>query len=101
LICAGEGNGYLRPPERGRDRWFNAHDFSTGSFLGPSVGKSAEEDVHRLVGFLEVVVVVVGLFLTFLVVRVSWFWSILECSPKLVALLGGVVVVGGGARKKI
>jgi hypothetical protein len=26
-------------------------------------------------------------------VRVPWLWSILECSPKLVALLGGVVVV--------
>jgi hypothetical protein len=24
LIHAGEGNGYLRPPERGRNRWFNA-----------------------------------------------------------------------------
>jgi hypothetical protein len=24
LIRVGEGNGYLRPPERGRDRWFNA-----------------------------------------------------------------------------
>jgi hypothetical protein len=35
LICAGEGNGYLRPPERGRDRWFIAHDFSTSSFLLP------------------------------------------------------------------
>jgi hypothetical protein len=23
LICAGEGNGYLRPPKRGRNRWFN------------------------------------------------------------------------------
>jgi hypothetical protein len=44
----------------------------TGSFLSPSVGKSAEEDVHRLVGFLEVDVVAVGLFLAFLVVRVPW-----------------------------
>jgi hypothetical protein len=24
LIRTGEGNGYLRPPERGRDLWFNA-----------------------------------------------------------------------------
>jgi hypothetical protein len=23
LIRVGEGNGYLRPPERGRNRWFN------------------------------------------------------------------------------
>jgi hypothetical protein len=23
LIRAGEGNGYLRPPKRGRNRWFN------------------------------------------------------------------------------
>jgi hypothetical protein len=26
-------------------------------------------------------------------VRVSWLWSVLECSPELVALLGGVVAV--------
>jgi hypothetical protein len=38
LIRAGEGNGCLRPPERGRNRWFNAHDFSTGSLLNPSAG---------------------------------------------------------------
>jgi hypothetical protein len=93
LIRAGEGNGYLRPPERGRDRWFNAHDFSTGSFLSPSVGKSAEEDVHRFVGFLEVAVAFVGLLLAFLVVRVPWLWIILESLPELVALLDGVVAI--------
>jgi hypothetical protein len=38
LIRAGKGNGYLRPPERGRDRWFNAQDFSSGGLLSPSVG---------------------------------------------------------------
>jgi hypothetical protein len=38
LIRSGEGDGYLRPPKRGRYRCFNAHDFSTGSFLSPSVG---------------------------------------------------------------
>jgi hypothetical protein len=38
LIRAGEGNGYLRPPERGRNRRFNAHDFSMGSLLDPSAG---------------------------------------------------------------
>jgi hypothetical protein len=38
LIRAGEGNGYLRPAERGRDRWFNAKDFSSGGLLSPSVG---------------------------------------------------------------
>jgi hypothetical protein len=38
LIRAGQGNGYLRPPERGRDRWFNAHDFLTSSLLSPSAG---------------------------------------------------------------
>jgi hypothetical protein len=32
-------------------------------------------------------------FLPFFVVRVPWLWSILECSPELVALLGGVVAV--------
>jgi hypothetical protein len=42
---------------------------------------------------LEVAVALVGLLLAFLVVRVSWLWSILECSPELVALLGGVVAV--------
>jgi hypothetical protein len=93
LICAGEGNGYLRPPEGGRNRWFNAQDFSSSGFLSPSVGKSTEEDVHHLVGLLEVVVALVGLLLAFLVVRVLWLWSVLECSPELVALLGGVVAV--------
>jgi hypothetical protein len=93
LIRTGEGNGYLRPPERGRNRWFNAQDFSSSGFLSPSVGYSAEEDVHRFVGFLEVVVSLVGLLLAFLVVRVPWLWSVLECSLELVALLGGVVVV--------
>jgi hypothetical protein len=38
LIRAGEGNGYLRPPKRGRNRWFNAQDFSSGGLLSPSVG---------------------------------------------------------------
>jgi hypothetical protein len=49
--------------------------------------------VHHLVGFLEVVVALVNLLLVFLVVRVPWLWSVLECSPKLVALLGGVVAI--------
>jgi hypothetical protein len=64
-----------------------------GCLLSPSVGYSAEEDVHRLVRFLEVAIALVGLFLAFLVVRVLWFWSVLECSLELVALLGGVVAV--------
>jgi predicted Co/Zn/Cd cation transporter (cation efflux family) len=42
---------------------------------------------------LEVVVVLVGFFLALLVMRRSWVWGILECSPELVALLGGVVVL--------
>jgi hypothetical protein len=42
---------------------------------------------------LEVVVAFVGLFLAFLVMRVPWLWSVLECSPELVALLGGMVAV--------
>jgi hypothetical protein len=33
------------------------------------------------------------LLLAFLVMRVWWLWSTLECSPELVALLGGVVAV--------
>jgi hypothetical protein len=42
---------------------------------------------------LEVVVAFVDLFLAFLAVRVPWFWSVLECSPELVALLGSVVAI--------
>jgi hypothetical protein len=61
------------------------------SLLLPSAGKSTEEDVDSLVGFLEVVVVSVVLLLAFLVVRVRWLWSTLERSPELVALLGSVV----------
>jgi hypothetical protein len=38
LIRAGEGYVYLRPPERGRNRWFNAHEFSSSGFLSSSVG---------------------------------------------------------------
>jgi hypothetical protein len=56
----------------GRDRWFNAHNFSTGSLLFPSAGQSTEEDVDRLVGFLEVSIVVVVLLLAFLVMKVRW-----------------------------
>jgi hypothetical protein len=33
----------------------------------------------------------VGFFLAFFVVRRPWVWRVLECSPELVALLGGVV----------
>jgi hypothetical protein len=76
LICAGEGDGYLRPPERGRDRWFNV-----------------QEDIHCLVGFLEVAVVLIGLFLALLVVRRPWVWGIFECSPKFVALLSGAIAL--------
>jgi hypothetical protein len=61
--------------------------------LLPSAGSSAEEDVDSLVGFLEVAVASVVLLLALLVVRVRWLWGILECSPELVALLGGVVAV--------
>jgi hypothetical protein len=61
--------------------------------LFPSAGSSAEEDVDSLVGFLEVVIASVVLLLAFLVMRVQWLWSTLECSPELVALLGGVVAV--------
>jgi hypothetical protein len=32
LIRAGEGDGYLRPPERGRDRWFNVEDLPRVAF---------------------------------------------------------------------
>jgi hypothetical protein len=42
---------------------------------------------------LEVAVAFVGFFLALLVVRRSWVWRILECSPQLVALLGGVVAL--------
>jgi hypothetical protein len=42
---------------------------------------------------LDVAVAFVDLFLAFLVVRVPWFWSVLECSPELVALFGSVVTI--------
>jgi hypothetical protein len=42
---------------------------------------------------LEVVIASVVFLLAFLVVRVRWLWSTLECSPELVALLGGVVTI--------
>jgi hypothetical protein len=91
LVRAREGDGYLRPPERGRDRWFNGHHFATGSLLLPPAGQSAEEDVDDLVGLLEVVVVAV--LLALLIVRVRWLRRLLECVPELVALLGGVVAI--------
>jgi predicted Co/Zn/Cd cation transporter (cation efflux family) len=42
---------------------------------------------------LEIVVALVGFFLALLVVRRPWAWRILECSPELVALLGGVIAL--------
>jgi hypothetical protein len=42
---------------------------------------------------LEVVVALVGFFLALLVVRRPWVWSILECSPELIALLGGMIAL--------
>jgi hypothetical protein len=42
---------------------------------------------------LEVVVAFVNFFLAFLVVRMPWVWSVLKCSPKLLALFGSVVAL--------
>jgi predicted Co/Zn/Cd cation transporter (cation efflux family) len=42
---------------------------------------------------LGVAIVLIGFFLAFLVMGRPWVWSILECSPELVALLGGVVAL--------
>jgi hypothetical protein len=42
---------------------------------------------------LEVVVAFVDFFLAFLVMRMLWFWSVLECLPELVALFGSVVAL--------
>jgi hypothetical protein len=42
---------------------------------------------------LEVTVAFVGFFLAFLVVRRPWVWGVFECSPELIALLGGVVAL--------
>jgi hypothetical protein len=42
---------------------------------------------------LEVVVALIGFFLALLVMRRPWVWRVLECSPELVALLGGVVAL--------
>jgi hypothetical protein len=38
LIRVGEGDGYLRPLERGQNRWFDVHDFPSSGLLSPSVG---------------------------------------------------------------
>jgi hypothetical protein len=38
LIRAGEGDGYLLPPERSRDRWFNVQDFPSDGLLRPLGG---------------------------------------------------------------
>jgi hypothetical protein len=38
LIRVGEGDGYLRPPERGRDRLFNVQNFPSGGLLRPFGG---------------------------------------------------------------
>jgi hypothetical protein len=38
LIHAGEGDGYLRPPERGRNRWFNVQDNLSSDLLRPFSG---------------------------------------------------------------
>jgi hypothetical protein len=42
---------------------------------------------------LEVVVALVSFFLALLVVTRPWVWRVLECSPELVALLGGVIAL--------
>jgi hypothetical protein len=42
---------------------------------------------------LEVVVALVGFFLALLLMRRPWVWRVLECSPELVALLGGVITL--------
>jgi hypothetical protein len=42
---------------------------------------------------LEIVVAFVSFFLALLVVRRPWVWRVLECSPELVALIGGVVAL--------
>jgi hypothetical protein len=42
---------------------------------------------------LEVAVTLVSFFLALLVVRRSWVWSILERSPELIALLGGMIAL--------
>jgi hypothetical protein len=42
---------------------------------------------------LEVAVALVVFLLALLVVRRPWVWGIFECSPELVALLGGVVAL--------
>jgi hypothetical protein len=56
-------------------------------------GSPPEQDIHCLVRFLEIAIAFVDFFLALFVVRRTWVGSILECSPELVALLSGVVVV--------
>jgi hypothetical protein len=42
---------------------------------------------------LEVVIALVGFLFALFVVRRSWVWGVFECSPKLVALLSGVIAL--------
>jgi hypothetical protein len=56
-------------------------------------GITTEEDVGRLVRVLEVTVAFIDFGLTLFVVRVRRLRSTLECPPKLVALLGSVIVL--------
>jgi hypothetical protein len=42
---------------------------------------------------LEVIVALVYFFLALLVMRRPWFLGILECSPELIALLGGMIAL--------
>jgi hypothetical protein len=42
---------------------------------------------------LEIVVALISFFLALLVMRRPWVWRVLECSPELVALLGGMVAL--------
>jgi hypothetical protein len=44
-------------------------------------------------GVCPTAVVLVGFFLALLVVRRPWVWGILECSPELITMLGGVVAL--------
>jgi hypothetical protein len=88
-----EGDGNLRPPQRRCYRWFNGQDFTQSYLLHSLGGVAIEEDVDYLVRVLEVIVAFIDFALSLLVVRVVWLWSILECPPKLVALLDSVVVL--------
>ena len=93
MICLGEGDWDLGPPEDGGGSGFDGHDLPQHKLLGVFGGQATEDDVDRAVGILEgvVLVFIIVFFLALEVLRILWLWNIFEGSAKLVALRSGVL----------